>query len=206
MSSMESAAQAPPDRPRAPRGRPRDRAIDEAALAAARELLAEFGWERTTMVAIADRAGVGKPALYRRWRSKTHLVFEAVFGWMGEYAPIADATDPNDWISRSYDYTLELFGRPEVREAVPGLIASLRDHPDLQGALWLEFGRPGVAMLAEILRKDGASEADSFREASAIMTLIIGSSLLVQMLGGGSDARSITELLPRLIQPRPGRA
>jgi hypothetical protein len=53
------------------------------------------------------------------------------------------------------------------------------------------------------LRKDGASEADSFREAAAIMTLIIGSSLLVQMLGGGSDARSITELLPRLIQPRP---
>lgn len=203
MTPMNETADAAAGRPQAARGRPRDRAIDDAALAAARELLAEVGWERTTMVAIAERAGVGKPALYRRWKSKTHLVFEAVFGWMGEYAPISDATDPDDWIRRSYAYTLDLFARPEVREAVPGLIASLRDHPDLQGSLWTEFGKPGVAMLADMLRNDGACEADAVRDAGAIMTLIIGSSMLVQMLGGGSAAASITERLPRLIEPRP---
>ena len=35
-------------------------AVSAAALAAARELLAERGWEQTTMVAIAERAGVGR--------------------------------------------------------------------------------------------------------------------------------------------------
>ena len=80
------------------RGRPRDPAIGDSALAAARELLAEVGWDKTTMVAISERAGVGKPALYRRWPSKTHLVFEAVFGWVDESPPVADATDPDEWV------------------------------------------------------------------------------------------------------------
>jgi AcrR family transcriptional regulator len=205
---MSSAADESPDsvaaRPIPARGRPRSRAIDDAALAATRELLAEVGWDQTTMVAIAERAGVGKPALYRRWPSKTHLVFEAIFGWMDAYAPTADATDLDDWVRRGFAYTLDLFAKPEVRAAFPGLMAALRDHPDLRNSLWSEFGNPGVVLLADVLTKDGSSPADSHGDATTILSIIIGSSML-QMLGDGDFAPDLADRLAAMIDPRGGR-
>ena len=80
--------------PKPSRGRPRDPAIDDAVLAATRALLVEIGCDQLSMVAIADRAGVGRPALYRRWPSKTHLVFEAVFGWQDAPTPALEESGP----------------------------------------------------------------------------------------------------------------
>ena len=39
----------------------------------------EVGYADLTIAAIADRAGTSKPAIYRRWPSKAHLVHEAAF-------------------------------------------------------------------------------------------------------------------------------
>ena len=66
-------------------GRPRDKRIDSAVLRSTVELLAETGYADLSVDAIARRAGTSKPAIYRRWPSKAHLVHEAVF-------PISDAT------------------------------------------------------------------------------------------------------------------
>src|SRR5438552_16672378 len=102
MPGMEQSERGSTERSR---GRPRDRAIDDAALRAARELLVEVGWDRLSMVAIAERAGVGRPALYRRWPSKTHLVFEAVFGWQDAPTPVAEARDADEWLRSWFAYT-----------------------------------------------------------------------------------------------------
>jgi AcrR family transcriptional regulator len=179
-------------------GRPRDPGIDDAALAAARELLAEVGWEQTTMVAIAERAGVGKPALYRRWPSKTQLIFEAVFNWMTEPVAVADAQDSTEWVQRSFAYTLELFGRPEVQAALPGLLAALHDDPDLQSRLWREFGAPGIDMLGETLQ--GESN-DAVLDAQATLVLIIGSSMIVRLLLSGENAAAVAARLPGIVRP-----
>jgi AcrR family transcriptional regulator len=60
------------------RGRPRDPGRDEAILEAALALIAELGYDRTTIDAIAERAGVGKPTIYRRWAGKPELVAAAI--------------------------------------------------------------------------------------------------------------------------------
>jgi len=57
-----------------PPGRPRDPAVDRAIIAAATQVLAEAGFQAMSMEAVAQRAGVGKPAIYRRWASKQDLV------------------------------------------------------------------------------------------------------------------------------------
>ncbi|MFI8227979.1 TetR/AcrR family transcriptional regulator [Streptomyces sp. NPDC085900] len=49
------------------------RAIHDAALA----LVGEVGWSRTTIEAIAARAGVGKQTIYRWWGSKADVLLEA---------------------------------------------------------------------------------------------------------------------------------
>lgn len=67
----------PPVPPARPRGRPRSAAHDAAVLDAAERLLAEVGYARMSMEAVAARAGVGKPTLYRRYGSKPELVAAA---------------------------------------------------------------------------------------------------------------------------------
>lgn len=59
-------------------GRPRSEAARHAILRATFELLLEHGLERTTMDAVADRAGVGKATIYRWWRSKRDLALDAL--------------------------------------------------------------------------------------------------------------------------------
>ncbi len=56
------------------RGRPRDPAVDQAIVDAAKSVLAEKGFTGTSMDEIARRAGAGKDTLYRRWKSKEDLV------------------------------------------------------------------------------------------------------------------------------------
>ncbi|KJS55749.1 TetR family transcriptional regulator [Streptomyces rubellomurinus subsp. indigoferus] len=48
-----------------------------AVLAAATELVAEVGYGKLTIEAIAARAGVGKQTIYRWWPSKGAVVFDA---------------------------------------------------------------------------------------------------------------------------------
>ena len=59
-------------------GRPRDPHISAAILAATLDLLAEEGYASLSMEAVAQRAGVHKPAVYRRWPTKLDLVVAAV--------------------------------------------------------------------------------------------------------------------------------
>jgi AcrR family transcriptional regulator len=59
------------------RGRPRDAGAREAILDATLELLAERGFHATTMDSIAERAGVGKNTIYRRWSAKDDLIIDA---------------------------------------------------------------------------------------------------------------------------------
>ena len=59
-------------------GRPRDADREDAILAATRALVAEIGYERLTIEAVAARARASKATIYRRWPGKAELVAEAL--------------------------------------------------------------------------------------------------------------------------------
>src|SRR3954470_5351921 len=61
-----------------PVGRPKDQRADRAIVDAALELMAEHGVHDLRMDDVADRAGVAKATIYRRYRSKDALVTDAV--------------------------------------------------------------------------------------------------------------------------------
>ena len=71
------------DRPR--RGRPLDEACGPNILDATLDIVAEVGYAGLTVDAVAQRAGVGKATIYRRWASKESLLLEA---WRSCIAPI----------------------------------------------------------------------------------------------------------------------
>ena len=60
------------------RGRPRREGADEEILAVTLELLREKGYRELTVDAVAERAGVAKTTVYRRWPSKGDLVAAAI--------------------------------------------------------------------------------------------------------------------------------
>ena len=80
-----------------PRGRPRDPTARAAILAAARALLDEGGLPAVTMEAIARRAGVGKPTVYRHWPNAPAVAMAAFLETAvpptgdGSHAPPLDA-------------------------------------------------------------------------------------------------------------------
>src|SRR5713226_3541289 len=65
-------------------GRPREARADRAILTATLELIAELGVRDFRMDDVADRARVGKGAIYRRYRSKEELVAAAVAALVSE--------------------------------------------------------------------------------------------------------------------------
>ncbi|KZS68840.1 TetR family transcriptional regulator [Mycobacterium kansasii] len=159
-------------------GRPRDPRIDAAVLRATVDLLAETGYAGLLVSAIAERAGTSKPAIYRRWPSKAHLVHEAVFP-IGAQTAIPDtgslATDLREMVRR----TMAVLARPAARAALPGLVGEMAADPTLHAALLERFagiisgglaGRLENAVAAGEVRADVT--ADELVEAIAGITLL----------------------------------
>jgi AcrR family transcriptional regulator len=174
--------------PRGSLGRPRDLGIDERVLATTRASLTDLGWERTSIRGVAERAGVSRPAISRRWPSKAHLVLEALLG----ATPDLDAfrsVDLRGWIAGVIDGSFELFDRPDVRAAAPGLIAALRDHDDIRVALWDGFSGPASALALD-LHDDSAGEhpsRDLVSDAQAAIVIAAGAALFLSLVVGGDD-------------------
>ncbi|MGW0200714.1 TetR/AcrR family transcriptional regulator [Nonomuraea sp. NPDC003201] len=75
-----------------PRGRPRDTEVDERVLQAATELLLRRGYGGLTTDEVAERAGIAKTTLYRRWPTKDHLAL-AVVARLQDHDEITDTGD-----------------------------------------------------------------------------------------------------------------
>ncbi|HFQ15943.1 MAG TPA: TetR/AcrR family transcriptional regulator, partial [Rhodobacteraceae bacterium] len=55
------------------RGRPRDKAVDDALLDACIGVLAEDGFGKLSFAKVAQRARSSRAAIYRRWHSKAGM-------------------------------------------------------------------------------------------------------------------------------------
>lgn len=128
-------------------GRPRDPRIDAAVLRATVELLAETGYPGLLVSAIAQRAGTSKPAIYRRWPSKAHLVHEAVFP-VGADTAIPDTGSTADDLREMVRRTMVFLTTPAAKAALPGLIGEMAADPSLHSALLERFA---AAELAETI-------------------------------------------------------
>jgi AcrR family transcriptional regulator len=159
-------------------GRPRDPRIDGAVLRATVELLAETGYSGLLVSAIAERAGTSKPAIYRRWPSKAHLVHEAVF-------PIGAATEIPDSGALWYDLremvrrTMAVLTTPAARAALPGLVGEMAADPTLLSALLERFDDIITGGLAERLERAAArGEVRADITAAELASAMAGITLL----------------------------
>lgn len=163
-------------------GRPRDPRIEQAALSATRELLVEVGYPRLTVAAVAGRAGTTKPALYRRWPSLPHLVYEAAF----PDELLADMRLGNDLRTDLVSIvtgTRDAFLTPQAAAALPGLVAEFTSHPALHQALLARFATVFTAFDDRLREAAAAGDVRPDTRAEDLMRLMIGAVLLGVMLG-----------------------
>lgn len=116
-------------------GRRRDPRIEPAVLLGAMKVYATSGWRSFSIQAVAEMSGVGKPAVYRRWRNRADLLvsaFESVdFPVAGDHGSLrADLTAYADaWVT--------WFQTDHLPEAGTLILADSNAHPEL-GELYRE--------------------------------------------------------------------
>ena len=166
-------------------GRPRDRRLDDAIIAATLELLTERGYAGLSLAAVADRAATTTPTIYRRWASKADLVLAAVFRTEGDDV-VADSGDLETDVRTMVRWSLEKFGTPAGRAALAGLLAEPVNAGDGRSdQLSLVWRRTGERLAEAVDRGEVRRDVDP----DLLMTLLAGPSLMATAAFGatGSD-------------------
>jgi AcrR family transcriptional regulator len=104
-------------------GRPREERVTSAVLSAVIELVAEQGMDAVTMDAVAARAGVSKPAIYRRWPAKQDLIIAAAETRVGELS-VPDLGDFRAELREVLTARLAAYQLPGTDRLLVGMMAA----------------------------------------------------------------------------------
>ena len=169
------------------RGRPRSQLADRAILTATLQVLATEGYQALTIAAVAAAAGVGRPTVYRRYRSKADLVSEALLG-------LEPGPEP-ELPARTQPALLELLRRAAASLAMPGsltvlglLLGEAGRDPDLLATFREHVFGPRMAVVGLILERGiAAAELVADTDTEATIDLLFGALLARSLIGEPLD-------------------
>lgn len=120
-----------------PQRRPGGRSarVREAVLDATTAELAERGYQGLNVDAVAQRAGVHKTTVYRRWRGPEGLVADALARAAEQPWPIPDTGSLIDDLRALTALVREGFVDPEAGSVATAFVAAGMQHPDAADAL-----------------------------------------------------------------------
>lgn len=131
-----SATQAP-DAAHAPArsaGRPRSAEADAAILAATIEEFGEHGYEGLSVEAIAERAGVAKSTIYRRFPNKNDLLQAALWQAQSTEPPVPCTESLEDDLFVAACRLRDKFASDDVGRLIPTILDAAARHPQLAAA------------------------------------------------------------------------
>jgi AcrR family transcriptional regulator len=105
--------------------------VTDAIRAAVFEELAAVGFARMSIEGIARRAGVGKTAVYRRWKSKLALVLDlvSVFAVQGLPAPATGSLYGD--IRALLEVASHALRHPVASQVIPDLLVEAARNPEI---------------------------------------------------------------------------
>ena len=174
----------------------RDLALREAALA----VLAEVGYDRLTMDAVAARARAGKTTIYRRWQSKAELVVDALSNLKGDH----DIPDTGSLRQDLYAIA-QAMTSPEnhIGALTVGIVNALARDAELRRVFREKFIVPRTAGFRIVFERAVArGEMPAGRDLDLLARLFpaLGLQQLV-MSGELPDARSACHLMDEVVYP-----
>lgn len=157
-------------------GRPRSAQSHQAILEATLALFAEVGLQGLSIEAIAERAGVGKTTIYRRWSSKEDVIKDALDLFRAGN-PIPDTGNIRNDLLYITKESQELFNRnPLMGKLTTKLIAEIKTKPEIYHAFYEKLVAPRIQEFRQIVER--AQERGELRpdlDATFILYLIFSS-------------------------------
>jgi AcrR family transcriptional regulator len=159
---------------RAPQGRPRSTEADEAIAHAALALIAEAGFDGVTVEAVAQRAGVARTTVYRRYPGKPELLVtvlahacRAVVDDPDTGSVVGDLTAIAEALDRALTST-------DIGRALPAVIAAAAQHPDVAAAHRTFVASRRRVALAAVARGIERGEVDPEVDPDTLVDLVVG--------------------------------
>ena len=184
-------------------GRPRSPAVDKAILDAALELFVERGLDGVGIEQVAERAGVARTTVYRRWPSKESLIAQAIAQGRGSADEKALRNPASRRITMKgiVDALAETFGADDYRKMVARLIGSIPDRPELMetySRTYLIPRRKTAADALELARAQGLIRADM--DGDILLDLVAGALMYRLLIYGDSSEKSIRGYLLEVLR------
>ena len=155
-------------------GRPRDPGYDKVILDATLEILNDKGYAGLTVDGVAAKTGVGRPTIYRRWRSKPVLVIAALTQSPNLSLTPDTGTLRDDLMAFQREQVM-MMDRPASRRITAGLVADLVSDPELAETYLGDYVGLRQTSVREALQRGierGELRADA--DLSLIYDLLIG--------------------------------
>lgn len=148
--------------------------VTEAIRAAVFEELATVGFARMSIEGIARRAGVGKTAVYRRWKSKLSLVLDLVSAFAAQGLPAPATGSLYGDVRALLEVASHALRHPVASQVIPDLLVEAARNPEIADTIKsaLFDSQQGVAALVvrdAVTRGELAETADPDRALDLIL-------------------------------------
>ena len=174
------------DEVRAP-GRPRDARVERSILDAALDLFLEVGFDAMSIESVAERAGVGKTTIYRRWQSKEDLVVATVCT-LYEGMEIPDTGDLRADLTGVVEHMHGLIRTTKAGQALPRMAGELARGTALGAAYMKNVMGPKLEATGAALQraKDRGELRDDLDVRLAIAS-VVGPMMFLVLTGRITD-------------------
>ena len=115
--------------------------------------LAQRGYGRLSIEAVARRAAVGKPAIYRRWRSKQDMAVALISEVAWAHLDMPDTGSLLGDVIAFLRAEYEALADPLAKAVIPDLLSEANRNPTLEAALLLAVRDPRRTRAAAIIRR-----------------------------------------------------
>lgn len=183
------------DVPHIPRDE-RRRRTERTILDVARELFAETGFERTTIRAVAARAGVD-PALVMQHFGSKQALFAASARWAPESETVLAAAPPDVPAAALHDLFTRFEG--QGREAAVALLRNCLTHPEAARIVRDEVMCDRTRAVAASIDADDA-ELRSGLVGACLMGLMMARYLLLVEPVAGADRADVERLMEPVLR------
>ncbi|MBQ1095035.1 TetR/AcrR family transcriptional regulator [Streptomyces sp. b94] len=185
----------------------------QAILAAARALVTEETYEKVTVEAIAARAGVGKQTIYRRWPSKSAVVFAALLALSedadGQSVTLPDTGDLQADLKLVMRATAEEFADPSFDKLIRALNTEIANDAALAAEYREKLARPmDEAKKARLRSAQKAGQLHPDADLDLVLEMLYAPLFLRWLHRGGplttAYADSLVDATLRAFGPGPG--
>jgi AcrR family transcriptional regulator len=187
-------------------GRPRQEHVTAAVLDAVVALVTESGMGALTMDAVAARAGVSKPAMYRRWPTKQDLVIATVESRIGSLS-VPDMGDFRAELRAVLTARMEAYRQPGVARLLAGVIGTAAEA-DAEPAAYRAYTARVMSETRHLLERGVARgevrpDIDPGDAATLVAASLVFRMIAEQRLPDAALVDSMVDMIGRAVATRP---